>query len=193
MLNVTHTLDRMEISQTSVSRAINTVSDMIMSTEDHCKESSKFIKSLLSLDMSFTDPNLARLTAMAVIELVVKAKGEIDDEEVLLLSARDRAYTFFTDPKHQWMYAREVTVDTKETKAVATGIDVKVAVRADGTIGRGGKQVLALELFKKHVLESKTPLSNADFVKLLMKELQMTLPGARTYSHNLRKQNGMTK
>lgn len=193
MLNVTHTLDRMEISSTSVSRAINVVSELIMATEDYCKESTKLIKSILSLDMTFTDPNLARLTAMAMIELVVKAKGEIADEEALLTAAADRAIVFYTNPKHQWMYAREVTVDTKETKAVATGIDVKVAVRADGTIGRGGKQVLALELFKKHVLESATPLSNADFVKLLMKELQMTLPGARTYSHNLRKQNGMTK
>lgn len=193
MLNVTHTLERMEISLTSASKAIRAVGEMIEGSDNQIKAAQKFIKSLLSLESEFKDANEARITAFAVVEAAVKANGEIANEEELLAAAKQRAIKHINAPQNAWMY---ITPDQEaakhvETKAVATGVDIKVPVKADGRIGRGGKQVLAAALFDLHVLKSDTPCDNACFVKILMKELGMSIAGARTYAHNLRKASGL--
>jgi hypothetical protein len=195
MLNVSHTLERMEISQTSVSKAIRSVGEILENSEDQCRAAKKFVKSLLSLDTEFKDANLARITAFAVIEAVVKVNGVIDDEEELLASATARAVKHINAPANAWMYTTPEQENSRivETKAVAAGVDTKVAVKADGSIVRGGKSVLAAALFDLHVLNSKTPCDNACFVKVLQKELGMSLAGARTYAHSLRSQHGLVQ
>ena len=191
MLNVTHTLERMEITLTSPTRTIQEIGAIITATENVAANAAKFIKSVLSLDVKFEDNDVARVTTLAVAEALVKCKGEVGDEVELYDHAVARAKKHMA--ANPWMYAKPegVTRAGMETKAVIEGIDTKVAVRKDGSIGRGGKQILAAELFKKHVTDSTTPCDNACFVRILIKELKMTLPGARTYAHNLRKQAGM--
>jgi hypothetical protein len=190
MLNVTHTLAHMNISATSVACAIQDVRELITVNENVAYNTRKFIKSLLGLEVKLSDNDQARVTALAVIEQVIKCKCEVADEEDLYNKAVARAEAHMrTNP---WMYVKvESVTSNQEQKAVAEGIDTKVSVRANGSIGRGGKQILAAALFKLHVTDSKTPCDNSCFVKILMKELQMTLPGARTYAHNLRKAAGM--
>lgn len=190
MLNIAHTLERMEISTSSVSRAIQETRE-ILGTSDLCKAAAKFIKSLISLDVKFTDPDIAQITAFAVVEAAVRNKGEIGDEEALLKAALMRAEAFVNKTENRWMFAKPETTETVlETKAVE-GTDVKVVVKSDGKIKRGGKQQIAEALFKKYVTESETPCDNACFVRILQKEAGMTLAGARTYAHSLRAKNGM--
>lgn len=190
MLNVTHTLEHMEISTTSVSRAIQETRE-ILGNADLCKAATNFIRKLLSLEVKFDNPDIAQTTAFAVVEAAVRAKGEIGDEEALLKSALARAEAFVNKPENRWMFAKpEAEVAPQETRAVE-GTDLKVVVKSDGKIKRGGKQQIAEALFKKHVLESELPCDNACFVKILMKEAGMSLAGARTYAHNCRKAAGM--
>jgi hypothetical protein len=74
-------------------------------------------------------------------------------------------------------------VEVKQT--VVEGIDTKVVVHASGKIKKGGKQLLAKEMYQKNVVEGG--MVNKEFVQLLIKELDMTLQGANTYAYNMRK------
>jgi hypothetical protein len=191
MLNVTHTLEKLEIPMTSVAGAIQATREIL--GEDTIKSAAKFIKNILSLDTKFTDADEARITAFAVIEAIVRTNGEVADEDELLKAAVARANKHLNNPDNAWMYVKAetstVTAPTAVTEIAEAG--VSVAVKADGKIKRGGKAVIAEALFKKHVLESETPCDNACFVKILIEHGQFTLSGARTYAHNLRKQYGL--
>lgn len=200
MLNVTHTMDKMEIPMTvtgAVQAARKIVSgrdigdDATASDTAVCKNASKFIRSLLSLEVEFNDASVARVTAMAVAEAIAKVEGVIADEAVLFAQAVERAEKHMNAPANRWMYVKpEAEAGPVETKAIE-GTELNVVIKADGRIKRGGKQLVAEALFKVHVLDSETPCDNACFVKILMKEAGMSLAGARTYAHNCRKANGM--
>lgn len=190
MLNVTHTCERMEIDLSSVTRAIQSVRE-IVGEVDAAAAAAKLIKSILSLDVKFDDGDKARVTALAVAEALARCKGEVGDEAELYAAAVKRAQEHMDAPRNRWMYTKAEDVDKPvETKAIE-GTDLNVVIRADGKIKRGGKQQVADALFKKHVLESEIPCDNACFVKILMKEAGMSLAGARTYAHNCRKAAGM--
>jgi hypothetical protein len=202
MLNVTHTFTMMEIPMTvtgAVQAARKIVSgrdigdDATASDTAICKNAAKFIRSLLSLEVEFADASVARVTAMAAAEAIAKVEGEIADEAVLFAQAVERAEKHMKAPANLWMYAKtETELGIVETREIADA-GISVVVRADGRIKRGGKQEVALALFNKYVVNSETPCDNACFVQILMKEAGMSLAGARTYAHNLRKANGMVK
>lgn len=192
MLNVTHAMERMELSMTSVTKAIQTVREICDDSSDKCKAAAKIIQSLISKEVKFDNDDVARVTAQAVVEAIVKCNGEIDNEDELYAAACDRAHKHINKPENRWMYfyEKEGTSAPLETKEIE-GVDLKVEVKADGKIKRGGKQQIAEALFKKHVVDSTEPCDNACFVKILMKEAGMSLAGARTYAHNCRKAAGM--
>lgn len=68
--------------------------------------------------------------------------------------------------------------------------NVRVEIKANGKIKKGGKQDIAEHLYKTEVIAKG--ISNADFVKLLQEKASMTLYGARTYAHNMKKKFGTT-
>lgn len=189
MLNIAHTMEKMEIPM-SVTGAIQAVREIVGET-DTCVKASKLIRSLLSLEVSFTDSDVARVTSLAIAEAIVKVEGVIADEAVLYAQAVERAEKHMNAPANRWMYVKpEAESGPVETKSIE-GTELNVVIKADGRIKRGGKQQVAEALFKVHVLDSETPCDNACFVKILMKEAGMSLAGARTYAHNCRKANGM--
>ncbi len=189
MLNIAHTMEKMEIPM-SVTRAIQAVREIVGET-DTCDKAAKLIRSLLSLEVSFTDSDVARVTALAVAEAIAKCEGEIADEAVLYAHAVERAERHMKSPRNAWMYVKpEAESGPVETKSIE-GTELNVVIKADGRIKRGGKQQVAEALFDLHVLKSETPCDNACFVAILMKEAGMSKAGARTYAHNLRKANGM--
>jgi hypothetical protein len=192
MLNVSQALTNLGITQTSTARAIREVTE-IVNQSNPLTGAANFIKSILDIKVKFADENVARVTASAVIEAVLKVNGQVEDANVLYEAAVARAMKHINTPSNHWMYVTESEEanSIKETRAFVDGIDTKVNVKADGTIGRGGKQILAAELFDLHVVNSATPCDNACFVKILMKDLGMSIAGARTYAHNLRKANDM--
>ena len=191
MLNVAHTLERMEISLTSPLRAVQQVREIL--GDDKMKNGAKLLKSILSMDVEFNDDCVALATCQAVVEALVKAEGDVGDEAELYAHALDRAIAHINNPEHSWMYfyEKDTPMAIATTTKAVEGTNASVEIKADGKIKRGGKQLIADALFKKHVLESETPCDNACFVKILMKEAGMSLPGARTYAHSLRAKNGM--
>lgn len=187
-LNITHQMMKMEIPM-SVTRAIQSVRE-IVGDNDVCVKASKLIRDLLSLDVSFTDNDVARVTSLAVAEAIAKCEGVIADEAVLFAQAVERAEKHMKSPKNAWMYVKP----TEEVNAVTTqieGTEISVAVKSDGRVKRGGKKIIAADLFRIHVLESETPCDNKCFTEILMKTCQLSLAGARTYAHDLRKAHGM--
>lgn len=67
--------------------------------------------------------------------------------------------------------------------------NVRVEIKANGKIKKGGKQDIAEHLYKTEVVANG--MSNANFVKLLQEKANMTLFGARTYAHNMKKKFGV--
>lgn len=133
------------------------------------------------------------MVAQAVAETAVKNVGQPQDEQEVLTNARARAMRLLTSPQHAWMFAKpESTASGQPTEqvAVAAGIETKVAVKADGSIKKGGKEVLAIELYKKYVKNAEKPLTNQEFIAMLMKELGMSKAGATTYRYNMVKRFG---
>lgn len=192
MLNVTHVLEHIGIDMRSVSRAIQDASSIVRESPNPLHAARKMFQDVLSVEERFEDEVYARVCCAKMIELVVRANGEVADELVMVASARSYAKQFCDDPKHSYLWARSETPTTVATTSiqVVNGIDVKVAVKADGKIKKGGKQILALELYKKKVLEATAPLNNQQFIALLMKELDMSKAGATTYSFNLKRDHG---
>lgn len=134
------------------------------------------------------------MVAQAVAEHAVKNVGQPIDEVEVLTNARARAMRLLTSPQHAWMFAKpESTASGQSTEqvAVAAGIETKVAVKADGSIKKGGKEVLAIELYKKYVAElNGAAYSNQAFIAILVAQLGMTKAGATTYNYNMKKKFG---
>lgn len=189
MINVQSTLQHMNISHTSVSRGLQDLRGRLSRASSMAVGASKFIHELLDHDIKFRDDNSARITAFAVLEGVIKRKCVYDDASELVKEATSRADQLMKDPVNMWMFAEAESSVTSPTEKVAVvdGLDAKVEVKADGSIKKGGKQVLAMELYRKHVIENAAPISQSDFVKILMSDLGMTKAGANTYAYNAKK------
>jgi hypothetical protein len=155
-------------------------------TYDSFFESAKDVKEDLLTDYEL-------MVTQAVAEQAVRNVGVPIDETEVLSAARVRAMRLLTSPQHQWMFAKPEPVASGQPTtevAVAAGVDVKVAVKADGSIKKGGKEVLAIALYEKHVKSAEKPLTNQEFIAVLMKELGMSKAGATTYNYNMKKKFG---
>lgn len=200
MITVTeHALKALGFSGTSAIGAVQTVREKVYTgSEPDVKSAVNLINKLLGTNVSSADvivgvedPRLygdfGLMVAQAVAEAVVKNINQPVDEVEVLVNAKARATKIFTAPQHKWMFAKpEVTVET--SVAVADGIETKVAVKADGSIKKGGKEVLAAELYKKYVASlNGAAYDNQTFIKILVDQLGMTKPGATTYNFNCKK------
>lgn len=135
-------------------------------------------------DQLVTDYEL--MVAQGVTEAVVKHIGQPIDEAEVLVRAKARVAKLMSAPQHSWMFAKpEATEKTGEMQAIAVGIELKVAVKSDGSIKKGGRQVLAQAMYQKHVVEATDKPTNKWFKELLVKELGMTTAGASTYAFNV--------
>lgn len=192
MLNVIKELEvHYDIPTSSMSGAVQKVRSLVENSMLPCNTASQLILDLTGVMVTFDDPTKARITAQIVVESVLKERGILDNQEELVHQAVDRATRFREDPSHAWFYAAEVAqAKVENVQQVVEGVELKVAVTSEGKIKKGGKQVLAAELYKLHVLEADTALSNQEFIALLMKELQMSKAGATTYAYTVRKQLG---
>lgn len=134
------------------------------------------------------------VVTQAVVESLVKNVGTPVDEVDVLRAAKERAIKFVTNPNTQYYFAKPEAVVGVSTEqiAVSTDVDVKVAVKADGSIKKGGKEVLAIALYEKHVKKAEKPMTNQEFIAVLMKELGMSKAGATTYNYNMKKKFGGT-
>lgn len=135
----------------------------------------------------------ALMVAQGVAEHVVKNIGQPVDEAEVLAGAKARVAKLMAAPQHKWMFAKpEATSSSGPTTSVAVvkDIDVKVEVKADGKIKKGGREVMAEALYQKRVIDSGQPVTNQEFIQILIKELGMTKGGATTYAYNVDKKMG---
>lgn len=193
MLVIKQALERLDIPTNCVTAAVQAARallDQRAGRDGMCRAATKLIKQLISIEREFDNEDVARVTALALIEAAVKNDGVIEDEQAALDAAYTKALSFVNNPNNQWMFAAKQQKQPDQT-AIKEVRNVAVPVKPNGKIARGGKLQLAQSLFKQYVLEAETPLTNSQFVQLLVKEGQFTLAGARTYATNLRKQYGL--
>jgi len=193
MLNVSHVLKHLNISQTSVAMATSEVGQLVRNSAVPMETARMFVNDVLSLPVIFDEPIYAGLVCKHIIKFVVDNECVIDIDSVdeILENAQVYATEYCNNPANSYMWAElDETINSDAGhKQVATGIETKVAVKSDGKIKKGGKQILAAEMYKKFVIDAEIPLINQEFIALLMKELDMTKAGATTYSYNCKKAN----
>lgn len=189
MLDTTHVFDRLRIDHRSSVIACQEAANYIREAASPLLAASKMVNDFLSLDVRFDDEVYARIAVKSMIQQIVDAKNMVDDSQVIMDNANAYAKSFCENPNNSYLWSKpELTTTTADVQVqVVKELDTKVAVKADGSIKKGGKQILAQELYVKHVVESTTPLTNVQFIALIMKELDMSLAGARTYAYNAKK------
>lgn len=192
---------------TSPSQAVFAAREMISSTAGvipgaGCQLISKLLGLTLDAKQFLAEAKDVKPTSLidyeltvtqAVVETLVKNVGTPLDEVDVLQAAKARAHKFVTNPATQYYFAKADTGSSapgNEQIVAGSSVDVKVAVKADGSIKKGGKEVLAVALYEKHVKNAETPLDNQGFIAVLMKELGMTKAGATTYNYNMKKKFG---
>lgn len=190
MINTEAVFQRLNLGS-SRTDAVQRIRELVEGANDPAAKASGVIKDILGLETKYEDDGRALHIAQKVAEEVFKANHKVDNENELLTQCEKFVDAFRADPKNAWMFAKPTrNVEPTETKQVVKGIDTKVEVKANGKIKKGGKQVLAAELYKKHVLEAKKAATNQEFIAILVKELGMSKAGATTYAYNCKKQLG---
>lgn len=190
MLDTTHVFDRLRIDHRSAVIACQEVGNMIRDSATPLTTSSKLFNDFLSLDVRFDDEVYARVCCKSMIQQIVEKNNIVDDPQVILDNANAYAKSFCEDPKWTFLWSKpeNATTATSDVQVqVVKELDTKVAVKATGEIKKGGKQILNIELYKKYVIDANQPLTNVEYIALIMKELGMSLAGARTYAYNARK------
>lgn len=189
MTTVRESLTTLGINFDHVTKAVSSTHEVITGAADPVATANELIRMVARENAAMIgDEAQSRLVAKYAVESVAK------DKPFDLEAAIKRATKMLQKAGNEFMKVSPVeqvytsVKDQTEIKAVVEGIDVKVAVKADGSVKKGGKQVLALELFKKYVAEAgDNALDNQGFIALLVKELGMSKAGATTYAYNAKK------
>ena len=179
------TIEAMDFDTKSTAHLVQQIRQYVESSASPIEAAQRIIRNITSIDVEI--PNLE--TAVPLAQYV--AMHSLNAEEGMKYETLiENGFTYVSElfKKHPWASPKTDSSTAPNTVAVVEGIDVKVEVKADGKIKKGGKQILAVELYKKHVLETETPVDNQGFIKILMAELGMTKAGSTTYAYNCRKQ-----
>jgi flavin-binding protein dodecin len=190
MLNTQQVFERLQLGTSRVT-AVQAIREAIEDAADPKAKAEEIIFQVLGVKATYDDAQKARYVAMAVGEDAWKANHAIDDENTFLHACEARIDAFMANPRNTFIFVKPAYQAVQgEMKQVAKTVDIQVEVKKDGSIKKGGREAIAQALWKKHVLEATTPLSNQEFIALLMKESGMGKPGATTYAYNCRKELG---
>lgn len=189
MIKLTATLTHMNIPTESVNRALQVVRGRLERASSETAGAITYIKALLDLDVAFDNSDKARITAFAVTQEVLQAPDNFVDPDEVLKKALKKANDFVDESSNAWLFVKASTMsgNAEEQSAVVDGLETKVTLKADGSIKKGGKQVLALEMYRREAAARGGSVDSGEFTKLIVKELGMSVVGARTYTYNARK------
>ena len=184
MQGVQKILHSMEFNTESVVQMVQQIRSHISESADPINKAKRLIHAITDIDVAIPDVE----TAVPLAQFV--AKTALEEEMCDFPNIIERAFSYVSElfKKHPWSAPKVATQTNGPVVAVVEGIDTKVEIKADGKIKKGGKQILAVELYKKHVVETENPVDNQGFIAILMKELGMTKAGATTYAYNCKKQ-----
>lgn len=177
-MNVNSVLTQLKINATSHLYAVQDVREIVEASADPIGAARTIINSLTLVgDHTISDAVAARMTAQYLVQDAIVLGSKYDPQESLAKAAAKIAGFRISDP---YFFSRGVVVS--EAPVVKTEGSVQVAVKADGKIKKGGKKVLAQELYAKH-----KSLDNKSIVEIFMKALDMSKAGATTYLNNCKK------
>ena len=167
---------------TSAQVAVQQVRAMIEGSYEPIDTANKIIHGVTGMRFATDDPVMARIVAQYAVERFVRS-GSIAQSHDVFSYATERANAFRQNEKNSWMF-----VSSKQY--AAQPVSAENAIVDGGKIRHGGKQVLVADLYRQLVLETDAPLSNKEFVEILMSELNMTKASAYTHTSNVRKELG---
>ncbi len=187
-------LDNLKVRTFTEAGTLTDVKEILKLSGDVCSASTKLFRDLLSVEKRFDDDLYARTCIGYLVKRLFRSgfyvEGTVAD---LVLDVYDDAQLFLDKPEWSFLKAEKddsdddrVSYKVIEVKQqVVEGINTAVVVKENGKIKKGGKQVLAKDMYQKYVVVEG--MSNKDFVKRLMEELDMTQQGANTYAYNMKK------
>lgn len=177
MINVEQLLKNLNIDTTSRSRVVTGVREYInMSPEDKRLEATvMFFYDVFGMRPTVTDAATARLAAQYAVDAISQTHYEFGNAPSILEEAVAKAEQYKGSPLNTWQFATTSSESSFKTDSNVT----KVPKKNKGTD--------ATELYYIHVTNADVPLTNVQFVELLVKELGMTKSGARTYAHVCKK------
>lgn len=182
MQSVQKILNEMEFNTESVVQMVQQIRTHISESADPIAKAKRLILAITDIDVNIPDVE----TAVPLAQFV--AKASLEEEVCDFPNIIERAFSYVSElfKKHPWSAPKVATQTSGPVVAVCDSIDVKVEVKADGSLKKGAKQILADELYKKHMLVD-VPLTNQQFIAILMTELKMTKAGSTTYAYNCKK------
>jgi hypothetical protein len=188
MIDASHAFDSIDAPNHSIQSIVQSIREHIEMAPNPIVRAGAMIDAMIGTIPPISDARYGRVLAQRIAVLIVDHNFKIASVDELVKEADVYARKYINDPSKAWMWATadaEAAVD-----ALPVVVDGVVTQTSSGKIKKGGKQVLVLDLYKAHVLEAETPLSNQEFVQVVMKELQMSKAGATTYAWNAKKELG---
>lgn len=177
-MNTEQVLIRLNIDSECRLRAVQDVRQLIEGSTNPLAAAKVLFSNLAPPDseFKFTDANDARLIVAKLVESAIMLGEKYDPQDALV-----RAATWLVNHKtnNPWSFLKTDSGVSSETQH-REGVNIEV--KADGSFKKGSKQILAKALF-----DSNPTLNNAELINLFVKELDMSVAGARTYVYNCRK------
>lgn len=172
----------------SILHAIQCVRRMQDNSTNPVGAMNKIIVLLAPATSPFTDPLEALHVAQHLVEKVMKdqlptAEDVAGGVERSLKIRKTMAWMFEKDGSSS---AIRPSQDAGATTLTVESVNMTVVRKSNGKLKKGGKAALAEELFKKYKM-GDNPVTNKEFVEILMKDAEFTRAGANTYTYNLRK------
>lgn len=182
MQGVQKILHSMEFNTESVVQMVQQIRSHISESADPINKAKRLIHAITDIDVVIPDVE----TAVPLAQFI--AKTALEEEMCDFPNIIERAFSYVSElfKKHPWSAPKVATQTNGPVVAVVEGIDTKVEIKADGSLKKGAKRILADELYKKYMLVT-TPLTNQQFIAILMKELKMTKAGSTTYAYDCKK------
>ena len=175
MINVEQLLKNLNINTSSRSAAVAGVREYIelAHEDDRLEAAIMFFYDIFGMrPAALTDPIIARMAAQYAIDQISQTHYEFGNAPKVLEEALVRAERYKANPNNAWQFVTSATESSFKTDSDAPKAPKK------------NKGTMAVELYELHVKNATTPLTNIQFVELLVKELGMTKSGARTYAYN---------
>lgn len=177
MLNVEQAIKNFDINTSSRSAAVAGVRLFLESKpeEKQVQATHDFMYEVFGMRVDFTDRTVARLTAQYVIDAVGQNRYDIGNAPQVIADAQAKATALYTNPANAWMFATG-----ESSSSFTVDSDVPKAPKKN-------KNAVATALYLQHIKNALTPITNGEFVNLLIKELDTTRSGARTFAYNAKK------
>ena len=187
MLNISTALTHAGIRNDTRLGAVQDVGGLFAETSESAriKLGTSLVDVLLGVPVAFADEHQALLTTQYIVDAALCNQCNVEDPDVALSAALSKAEAFVSKESNKWIFAKpEPSAVSGVQEQFSEKVETTVAVKADGSIKKGGRQVLAQALYQKYVVEPAEKPTNVWFKQLLSKELKMSDAGASTYAFN---------